>query len=91
MSTIDNGGPAFPVSTAQANDGEYGHQSGHSTWQFPGMTLRDYFAGIALGSEHTVGTPKQCAKQCAKQAYEVADEMLKARAAATKDAEVSNG
>lgn len=36
-----NGGPAFPVSTVSATAG---HQDGHMTWQFPGMTLRDYFA-----------------------------------------------
>lgn len=34
---IETGGPAFPVS----------HQDGHSTWQFPGMTLRDYFIAHA--------------------------------------------
>lgn len=42
-----NGGPAFPVSTSSSGGeehGDYGHQDGHSTWQFPGMTLRDYFA-----------------------------------------------
>ena len=38
---IETGGPAFPVSTAEASEG---HQDGHNTWQFPGMTLRDYFA-----------------------------------------------
>jgi len=41
---IETGGPAFPVSTAEASEG---HQDGHNTWQFPGMTLRDYFAAHA--------------------------------------------
>ncbi len=41
---IETGGPAFPVSTAKASEG---HQDGHSTWQFPGMTLRDYFIAHA--------------------------------------------
>lgn len=45
MSTIDNGGPAFPVSTSNETDG---HQDGPNTWQFPGMTLRDYFAAKAM-------------------------------------------
>lgn len=38
---IKDGGPAFPVSTA---DHSSGHQDGPNTWQFPGMTLRDYLA-----------------------------------------------
>ena len=41
MNTIETGGPAFPVSTSNEEDG---HQDGPNTWQFPGMTLRDYFA-----------------------------------------------
>ena len=41
---IKDGGPAFPVSTAEASEG---HQDGPNTWQFPGMTLRDYFAAHA--------------------------------------------
>ena len=41
---IKDGGPAFPVSTAEASEG---HQDGHNTWQFPGMTLRDYFIAHA--------------------------------------------
>ena len=92
MSTIDDGGPAFPVSTAQANDGEYGHQSGHSTWQFPGMTLRDHFAGQALQGASANprieelfqkhGEPGQVlADWIAPGCYVMADAMLKARTA----------
>jgi len=43
-----------------------------------GMTLRDYFAGIALG---TMYAPANVAEMSARKAYEMADAMLKARAA----------
>ncbi len=46
-----NGGPAFPVSTRSTVDqesGAFGHQDGAVTWQFPGMTLRDYYVGQAI-------------------------------------------
>lgn len=36
MNDKDNGGPAFPT--------ENERQTGHSTWHYEGMTLRDYFA-----------------------------------------------
>ncbi|MDR5801159.1 hypothetical protein [Caballeronia sp. LZ001] len=45
MNEKNTGGPAFPVSTKMDDiTGEFGHQDGMSTWQFGGMTLRDYFA-----------------------------------------------
>ena len=54
---IETGGPAFPVSTAEASEG---HQDGPNTWQFPGMTLRDCFAAHApvwqeRGARHAGG------------------------------------
>lgn len=79
METTNNGGPAFPVSTSNETDG---HQDGPNTWQFPGMSLRDYFAakaiqgllaqscGTALGSDLIHG---------AQYAYQMADAMLAAR------------
>ena len=79
MDKINDGGPAFPVSTS--NEAE-GHQDGPNTWQHPGMALRDYFAanamqgllaqslGTALGSDPILG---------AQYAYRVADAMLAAR------------
>ena len=79
MSTIEDGGPAFPVSTSNTYTG---HQDGPNTWQFPGATLRDYFAakamqgllaqscGTALGSDPIHG---------AQYAYQMADAMLAAR------------
>lgn len=56
MSTINNGGPAFPVSTGNPDEP---HQNGHSTAQFPGMTLRDYFAAhsdipLEMAYEHAL-------------------------------------
>ena len=73
--------PAFPVSTSNPYSG---HQDGPNTWQFPGMTLRDYFAakamqgllaqscGTAFGSDPTHG---------AQYAYKMADAMLATRSA----------
>lgn len=66
MADFKDGGPAFPVSTS-LEAGQYGHQDGPQTWQFPGMTLRDYFAtheqldpneSIGLGlAERLAGRP----------------------------------
>jgi hypothetical protein len=79
MDKINDGGPAFPVSTSNEAGG---HQDGPNTWQHPGMALRDYFAakamqgllaqslGTALGSDPILG---------AQYAYRVADAMLAAR------------
>lgn len=77
MSTpIDNGGYAFPVPTWQ-------HPNGDIMWGGDGMTLRDWFAGQALGAylagrnggdnrtTHNVAVAKVC--------YEYADAMIEAR------------
>lgn len=78
-----NGGPAFPVSTISSIDsesGSYGHQDGAVTWQFPGMTMRDYFAAKAmqgeLAREECGGT---VIPSLANLAYEIADAMIAAR------------
>jgi len=75
--------PAFPVSTMNATTG---HQDGSSTWQFPGMTLRDYFAAKALPTLIDVSIDdmrngQPYADYVSKIAYEMADAMLKARSA----------
>ena len=90
---IKDGGPAFPVSTAEASEG---HQDGHNTWQFPGMTLRDHFAGLAMqgivgsiDSEdsyrrmrgHASAAGLSVSEWIARDAYKQADAMLKAREA----------
>ena len=50
---INNGGPAFLVSTSEPSTG---HQDGSDTWQFPGMTLRDYLAAT-VNIDSTAATP----------------------------------
>lgn len=92
-----DGGPAFPVSTAskgQDDCGPYGHQDSNTTWQFPGLTVRDYFAAKALvgliaepqwreggySLVYVLGSQtKDDAENYATAAYKLADAMLKAR------------
>ena len=65
------GGCAFPF-TAQGPGGE-------TTEADPGMTLRDWFAGKALGEAtrdiHSDHKPEDVAKRC----YDLADALLKQR------------
>lgn len=76
MNPID-GGPAFPVSTINEQEG---HQDGPNTWQFPGMTLRDYFAAKAMqGLFAAGGGVTRGAGEWASLAYIMADAMLAAR------------
>ena len=73
----EKGGPAFPVSTANETEG---HQDGAITWQFPGMTLRDYFAAKAMQgllNESNAGDGNWEIEAIA--AYKIADAMLKER------------
>lgn len=66
-SRTDQGGPAFPT------DIYYNEQVVHQQW---GMTLRDYFAGQALGFFNIdAEAPDRLAFYC----YQIADAMLKAR------------
>jgi hypothetical protein len=77
MSHIDNGGPAFPVPGFPEN--EY----------FNGMDLRDYFAAKAMQAFYSSPQiltamsdgPRGRAMELSLAAYEMADAMLKARAA----------
>ena len=74
--TNPDGGPAYPVSTS---DTENGHQDGHHTWQHPGMSLRDHFAGLAMQSILSVlatGIRPCEMPKLAADAYFVADAML---------------
>ena len=82
--SADNGGPAFPVCTANA---EYGHLEDNIRWQFPGMTLRDYFAANAMQgwlASYGADAPLEAAiahtDGIARLAYSLADAMLKERA-----------
>jgi hypothetical protein len=63
MSTINDGGPAFPF------DG-YGER-------VPGMTLRDWFAGQALAG--MLANPDSWTGDRGVMAYRYADAMLRAR------------
>lgn len=71
--TIDDGGPAFPVSGAFDRHGErYGYSDG--------MTLRDYFAGEALkGLLSSEESNRLGDERLALAAYSLAEAMLKAR------------
>ena len=75
-----NGGPAFPVSTRPLEyEHGYGHQDGASTWQFGGMTLRDYFAAQALQGLLAAPDTGFSFNELATACYKTADAMLKAR------------
>lgn len=72
MSTINDGGPAFPVPGL------------HHDESFNGMTLRDYFAAKALQARLAgVISAQQAyawgADEAARDAYDIADAMLRAR------------
>ena len=75
--------PAFPVSTSDPIEG---HQDGNSTWQFPGMALRDYFAAKALSgflahpAQDEAPLRESNFEMLAVESYRLADAMLKARA-----------
>lgn len=86
MTTIDNGGPAFPF--AHEENPEPSHPIGTRAIRvFQGMTLRDYFAAQSLTGAQiwdAVLNGKNAhfqggVEQLAEVAYAVADAMLKAR------------
>ncbi len=73
----ETGGPAFPVSDEQSDNG---------ISATPGMTLRDYFAAHALAGvvvrrweDDNGKVPSNVMELWAAAAYGVADAMLKAR------------
>lgn len=71
MSTINNGGPAFPIPGL------------HDDADFNGMTLRDYFAAKALQGMCANGDACHRGDDViAEDAYSLADAMLCARGAA---------
>ena len=79
MSTQNDGGPAVPV-TVEGNQGPVA---------YPGMTLRDYFAGQALvGFLSSYANPGAFAvpqtEEWANKAYQYADAMLAARSGERK-------
>lgn len=73
--TKDDGGTAFPSEQHECQD---------NTWNQtfdPGMSLRDWFAGMALSRSLSDGiyTDSEGMKGVAEAAYEMADAMLKER------------
>ena len=71
MSTINNGGPAFPVPDGPGDPWEKGHR-----FESEGMSMRDYFAAKAM-REMNWNDFDGSAREC----YEIADAMLRAREA----------
>ena len=74
----NDGGSAFPMAAGNSTDMEF----------IDGMSLRDWFAGIALQgnlSHYGIGPLGKItdvdihSKSCAKNAYKLADAMLKVR------------
>lgn len=68
MSEINDGGPAFPTQNGCQFD--------------PGMSLRDWFAGMALGHIPAlldVSDENASCKNIAGHAYQIADAMIAAR------------
>ena len=71
MSDKPNNPPAFPCETSGDPNG---FQSGAALWTYPGMTLRDWFAGQALATCHPDSPQK-----LAWWAYQIADARLAER------------
>lgn len=76
-SNIKTGGPAFPTDNA--------HQTGPHSYHAEGMTLRDWFAGMAmqgfLATQIHGFTDSPAKGPFANMAYEMADAMLNQREA----------
>jgi hypothetical protein len=72
MTTINDGGPAFPRSAAFSN------AERTACTEQDGMTLRDWFAGQALAGL-TADPDMPTFHKCAEIAYACADAMLRAR------------
>ena len=76
---INDGGPAFPTAPAYAADGRT------LSYGFAGMTLRDWFAGQAVGSVmhmcagDTLLPGESIETSFARKAYAIADAMLAER------------
>jgi hypothetical protein len=74
MTTINDGGPAFPRSAAFSN------AERTACTEQDGMTLRDWFAGQALAGMGVECTSDEfCHSSVAECAYAYADAMLRAR------------
>lgn len=80
---IDDGGPASPCLIPTG--GDHCNDEPAPVVRWPGMSLRDHFAGQAMqaffaGIDNSGGVVPVDDERVAERAYEVADAMLKARA-----------
>lgn len=77
MSSLNDGGPAFPLGIQRTSSGEV------DRWWEQGMSLRDYFAGLAFQSivlhRERSGRDTYTKQELAAEAYCYADAMLAAR------------
>ena len=83
MMKMEHNPPAFPIEIRALAPGEP-HQPGAMVAQFPGMTLRDWFAGQALVGLMSNSIHDHCplfgsGEPFARDAYIVADAMLAER------------
>jgi len=89
MSESNNGGPAFPSEPTRYILGGSGGAGELKPAGYPGMTLRDWFAGQAMqgllaepqpdDGEPELGLGREYATNAAKAAYRLADAMLAER------------
>lgn len=75
MSNINDGGPAYPSMRDMRHNPDFDHE--------PGMSLRDYFAAMAmqgiLSGNPPITRERDCEMHVAIAAYAMADAMLKAK------------
>ena len=74
MSTKSDGGPAFPLNP----DTNFSHK-GEIYKEASGMSMRDWFAGMAMQGLLSNSDGWQGMGGAEKRAYEIADDMLKER------------
>ena len=79
----DDGGSAFPqIETTQRGNPMKGEDPWEEVASYGGMTLRDYFAGQAMLmlTRRWIEEDEHLFSDVAANCYDLADEMLKARA-----------
>jgi hypothetical protein len=81
---FNDGGSAFPTKVITGTEYIENVGNRHTYDEYPGMTLRDYFAAKALSSIVIICVDdprggKDYPEYCAEQSYAIADAMLKAR------------
>ena len=76
--TDKTGGPAFPTSTQITQDASTGHTVTHQ-YLSDGMTLRDYFAAMALMGFSARELPNHSHALVAALSYDAADAMIAER------------